>query len=115
MQVAVGSFTRQGIEDRLGPDLPAGVEIALLYYVGKLRSGRGAVSVPSFLQSTGFEGPVSEVDLNVGPEVEKALSVEAERQHTTVDRLAAHSVFVYLAELDRLEAEGAGKGHAAIN
>jgi hypothetical protein len=115
MQVVVGSFTRQGIENRLGRDLPAGMEIALLYYVGKLRSGRGAVSVPSFLQNVGFPGAVSEVELNVGTEVEEVLSVEAKRQHTTVDRLAAHSVFLYLAELDRLEAEGAGEGHAAVN
>jgi hypothetical protein len=106
MQVAVGSFARQGIEDRLGPDLPAGLEIALLYYVGKLRSGRGTTRFPSFLQSAGIEGPVAEVELNVGPEVEKLLSSEAERQHTTVDRLAAHSVFLYLAELERLESEG---------
>jgi hypothetical protein len=106
MQVAVGPFTRQGIEERLGPDVPAGVEIALLYYVGKLRSGRGAPTFPSFLQSASFEDPVSEVELNVGPEVERVLSTEAERQHTTVDRLAAHSVFLYLAELDRLEDEG---------
>lgn len=107
MQVAVGPFTRQGLEERLGPDLPAGVEIALLYYVGKLRSGRGARDVPSFLQNGSFEGPFSEIELNVGPEVEDVLSAEAERQHTTVDRLAAHSVFLYLAELDRLEEEGA--------
>lgn len=107
MQVAVGPFTRQGLEERLGPDLPAGVEIALLYYVGKLRSGRGARDVPSFLQNGSFEGPLSEIELNVGPEVEDVLSAEAERQHTTVDRLAAHSVFLYLAELDRLEEEGA--------
>lgn len=106
MQVAVGPFTQQGIEERLGPDLPAGVEIALLYYVGKLRSGRGATSFPSFLQTGSFEPPVAEIELNVGPEVERVLTVEAERQHTTVDRLAAHSVFLYLAELDRLEVEG---------
>jgi hypothetical protein len=112
MQVAVGPFTRQGIEERLGPDLPAGMEIALLYYVGKLRSGRGAPKFPSFLQSNGFDGPVSEVELDVGPDVEELLSGEAERQHTTVDRLAAHSVFVYLAELDRLEAEGPSEGRA---
>jgi hypothetical protein len=115
MQVAVGSFTRQGIEDRLGPDLPAGVEIALLYYVAKLRSGRGAPKFPSFLQNTGFEGPVSEVELNVGDEVEEMLSIEAERQHTTVDRLAAHSVFIYLAELDRLESEGSDGDRARSN
>jgi hypothetical protein len=113
MQVALGPFVRQGIEDRIGPDLPAGVEIALLYYVGKLRSGRGAPRFPSFLQNGGFEAPVEEVELNVGTEVERVLSLEAERQHTTVDRIAAHSVFIYLAELDRVEAEGAGGGHAA--
>jgi len=106
MQVAVGPFTREEIKARLGPDLPAGVEIALLYYVGKLRSGRGAPTFPSFLQNAGFEAPVAEIELNVGPEVEEVLSSEAERQHTTVDRLAAHSVYLYLAELDRLEDEG---------
>lgn len=106
MQVAVGPFTRQGIEERLGPDLPAAVEIALLYYVGKLRSGRGAPGFPSFLQGAEFEPPAAEIELNVGPEVEEVLSAEAERQHTTVDRLAAHSIFLYLAELDRLEDEG---------
>jgi hypothetical protein len=105
MQVAVGSFTRQGIEERLGPDLPAGVEIALLYYVGKLRSGRGAATFPSFLQNADFEAPVAEVELNVGPDVEETLAGEAARQRTTVDRLAAHSVYLYLAELDRLEEE----------
>jgi len=77
MQVAVSPFTRQGIEERLGPDVPAGVEIALLSYVGKLRSGRGAPAFPSFLQNASFEDPISEVELNVGPEVEKVLSVEA--------------------------------------
>jgi hypothetical protein len=106
MQVEVGPFTRHGIEERLGPDLPAGVEIALLYYVGKLRSGRGAPKFPSFLQNAGIEGPVAEVELNVGAEVEELLLTEAERQRTTVDRLAAHSVLIYLAELDRLESEG---------
>jgi hypothetical protein len=106
MRVAVGPFTQQGIEERLGPDLPAGVEIALLYYVGKLRSGRGAPEFPTFLQNASFEGPVAEVELNIGTEVEKVLSAEAERQRTSVDRLAAHSVFLYLAELDRLEDEG---------
>jgi hypothetical protein len=115
MQVGLGPFVRQGIEDRLGPDLPAGVEIALLYYVGKLRSGRGVPNFPSFLQNEGFEAPVAEVELNVGSEVEAMLSVEAKRQHTTFDRLAAHSVFLYLAELDRLEAETAAKDHAATN
>jgi hypothetical protein len=115
MMVALGPFMRQGIEDRLGPDIPAGVEIALLFYLGKMRSGRGAPSFPHFLQSAAFESPVAEVELDVGPEVEALIQGEAERQHISVDRLAAHSVFIYLAELDRVEQEAATKDHAASN
>lgn len=112
MMVGLGQFMRQGIEDRLGPDIPAGVEIALLFYLGKMRPGRSAPSFPPFLQSGVFGAPVAEVDLNVGPEVEALISGEAERQHISVDRLAAHAVFIYLAELDRLEEEAAARGHA---
>jgi hypothetical protein len=115
MQVGLGPFVRQGIEDRLGPDVRAGVEIALLYYFGKLSSGRGAPDYPPFLQTRGFEASVAEVELDVGPEVEAMISSEAERQHITVDRVAAHSVLIYLAELDRVEAETAAADHAATN
>jgi|GEM_PF-1364044 len=115
MMVGLGPFVRQGIEDRLGPDVPAGVEIALLFYLGKLSSGRGAPRYPAFLQSSGFEAPDAEVELNVGAEVEELIWGEAERQHITVDRLAAHSVFIYLAELDRLEEEAAARRPAAAN
>jgi hypothetical protein len=115
MMVGLGRFMRQGIEDRLGPDIPAGVEIALLFYLGKMRSGRGAPTFPPFLQSGAFEPPEAEVELNVGPEVEALIAGEAERQHISVDRLAAHSVFVYLAELDRVEEEAATGDKAASN
>lgn len=115
MMVGLGPFVRQGIEDRLGPDVPAGVEIALLFYLGKLTSGRGAPTYPSFLQNASFEAPLAEVELDVGPEVEELISDEAERRHISVDRLAAHSVFIYLAELDRVEAEAAAGDRATTN
>jgi hypothetical protein len=115
MMVGLGQFMRQGIEDRLGPDVPAGVEIALLFYLGKLRSGRGLPSFPPFLQTEGFEAPSAEVELDVGPEVEALIAGEAERQRISVDRLAAHSVFIYLAELDRVEEEAAAGERAATN
>jgi hypothetical protein len=107
MEVGIGAFTRQGIEDRFGPDLPAGLEIALLFYVGRLRSGRGAPRLPSFLQNGVFEAAREEMSLSMGADIEEVLREEAKRQHTTVDRLVAHSVFLYLAELDRLESDGA--------
>jgi hypothetical protein len=105
MQVGLGPFARQGLEDRLGPDIQAGVEVALLYFLGKQRSNREVPEFPSFLQNEDFEDPVTLFDLNVGPEVEGMLRGEAERRHITVDRLIAHCVFIYLAELDRVEPE----------
>lgn len=110
MQVGLGPFARQGLEDQLGSDLQAGVEVALLYFLGKERSNRGLPSFPSFLQNVHFEDPVALVDLDVGPEVEGMLTGEAERRHITVDRLIAHCVFIYLAELDRVEAEADPEG-----
>jgi hypothetical protein len=110
MQVGLGPFARQGLEDRLGPDLQAGVEVALLYFLGKERSNRSLPPFPSFLQNEHFEDPVALFDLDVGPEVEGMLSGEAERRQITVDRLIAHCVFIYLAELDRVEAQADHEG-----
>jgi hypothetical protein len=105
MQVGLGPFARKGLEDRLGPDIQAGVEVALLYYLGKQRSNRELPAYPFFLQNETFEDSVAVFDLNVGPEVEGMLEGEAERRQITVDRLIAHCVFIYLAELDRVEPE----------
>ena len=46
--------------------------------------------------------PATAVDLPVDECTWELLQREARRQGTTVARLAAHSVLVYLAELDRL-------------
>jgi hypothetical protein len=113
MMVGLGPFVQQGIEDRFGPDLPAGVEISLLFYLGRMNSGRGAPEYPAFLQNSGFEDPVAEVELNIGADVEEQILGEAKRRHISIDRLAAHSVFIYLAELDRVEQEAAAPERAA--
>lgn len=105
MQVGLGPFAKRGLEDRLGPDLQAGVEVALLYFLGKQRSNRGVPDFPSFLQNERFEDPVARFDLDFGPDVEGMLAGEAKRRHITVDRLIAHCVFIYLAEFDRVEPE----------
>jgi hypothetical protein len=105
MQVGLSPFARRGLEDRSGPDLRAGVEVALLYFLGKQQSGRDVPDFPSFLHSASFEEPVARFDLDFGPGVEGLLAGEAKRRHITVDRLVAHCVFIYLAEFDRVEPE----------
>jgi hypothetical protein len=100
MRIALGGFACSGIRDQLGMDLPTGARVALLHYAGKLRSGRKPIGVPAF--GPGTEPTESEVafDLTVDAATEALLEQEAARQGTSLSRLAAHSVLVYLAEMD---------------
>jgi hypothetical protein len=102
MKVALGPFARSGIESQLGSDVAATVHAALCHYCGKLKAGRPPLAPPRFLRDhQGGEARTS-LDLKVDPEVEALLRQEARRQGTDIDRLASHSVLVYLAELDFL-------------
>ena len=110
MKVEVGSFARQGLETRVGPDLPAAINAALVYYVGKLRSGRVPEPYPRFLgdgaeAGAGGEGFVIRraddlLEVPVDERIEAALDTEARRQQVSVAALAGHAVMVFLAELD---------------
>jgi hypothetical protein len=114
MKVALGTFARSGLESRVGPDLPAAINTALVYYVGKLSSGRGPAKFPKFLllkDNAGDEdeaatdaGPAAteraEVEVEVDERIEAALFSDAERQGISPSDLAGHAVIVYLAELD---------------
>jgi hypothetical protein len=102
MKVALGKFACSGIETHLGPDIPAGVRKALFHYTGKLKTGRRPVSFPRFLSDRGQPEAALAFDLAVDPETEAMLEREALRQRTTTSQLVAHSVLVYLAELEFL-------------
>jgi hypothetical protein len=102
MRVALGKFACSGIESHLGEDIPAGVRKALFHYTRKLKAGRQPIAPPRFLDDQ--EAPEDQVsfDLAVDPETEAMLEQEARRQRTTMSRLAAHTVLVYLAEIEFL-------------
>ncbi len=101
MKISLGTFARNGIEARLGVDLPAGVRAALSHFTQRLDSGRPPLGIPP----VGDEAPpelVHAVDLPVDAHTWALLQREATRQGSTVSQLVTHSVLVYLAELDRL-------------
>ena len=102
MRVSLGKFACSGIEAHLGEDIPAGVRAALSHYVRKLKAGRGPLAPPTFLDDLTPPEPQATFDLSVDPETEAVLGQEAARQGTTLSQLAAHTVMVYLAELDFL-------------
>ncbi len=114
MRVVVGALARTGLESRVGPDIPAAINAALVYYVGKLCSGRGPAKYPKFLAKRGnvdgrgpgsppageSANPEAEVEVQVDERIEAALVREAARQGVSAPDLAGHAVLVYLAELD---------------
>jgi hypothetical protein len=104
MRVTLGKFACSGIEAHLGEDIPAGVRTALFHYTHKLKTGRRPVSFPSFLSGGAEPDPAVDFDLAVDAETEAMLEREALRQRTTTSQLVAHSVLVYLAELEFLDA-----------
>src|ERR1700761_5830242 len=129
MKIALGTLARSGLEKRVGPDIPAAINTALVYYVGKLNSGRGPAKFPKFLLLTDEEGgeqgassedaPAAadrpEVEVEVDERIEAALFRDAERQGVSPTDLAGHAVMGYLAELDLVgdpDPSGPGRIHA---
>jgi hypothetical protein len=101
VKVALGTFACNGIEAFLDADIPTGVQAVLSDFTRRLDSGRPPVGIPSL--SDGSDGePALALDLPVDEHTWMVLEREAARQGATVSQLAAHSVLVYLAELDRL-------------
>lgn len=108
MMIALGKFACSGIEAHLGADIPAGVRKALFHYVGKLKAGRRPVGFPRFMAEQAPPEEQLAFELAIDAETEAMLEREALRQGTTASQLVAHSVMVYLAELDFLSTAPAG-------
>ena len=103
MKVPLGTFARNGIEAFLDSDIPAGVRAALSDFTQRIEAGRLPVGLPRFSEPAEAEPAL---ELSVDERTWSVLEREAARQGTTVSQLAAHSVLVFLAELDRLTPPG---------
>ena len=105
MRVALGTFAREAIEARFGDDIAAGVAEALAHYARRLESGPTPAQFPRFRreQRAGTSG--ADFELSVSPEIQGTLEREARRSGLSVEQLAVHAVFVYLADLDRAAEE----------
>jgi hypothetical protein len=102
VKVPLGIFACNGIEANLDADLAAGVRTALSDFTQRLESRHPPVDLPRTPLEPVSAEPAKAVDLSLDERTWQLLQHEALRQGTTVSQLAAHSVLVYLAELDRL-------------
>jgi hypothetical protein len=102
VKVPLGTFACNGIKAYLDADIVAGVRVALSDFTQRLESGRRPVDLPRTPLEPVSTEPAMAVDLPLDERTWQLLRREASRQGATVSQIAAHSVLVYLAELDRL-------------
>lgn len=102
VKVPLGTFACNGIEANLEADIVAGVGAAISDFTQRLESGRAPIALPKGPLGPASAESTTAVDLALDERTWQLLSREARRQSTTVAQLAAHSVLIYLAELDRL-------------
>ena len=107
MKVALGTFACNGIEACLETDIPSGVRAAVADFTQRIAAGRAPVGIYRLAQDASDDEGAHSVDLAVDEHTWTVLKREAARQGATLSQLVAHSVMVYLAELDRLTPPGA--------
>lgn len=106
MKIALGALARFGIESELDSKFGDVARAALSHYRGKVEAGRPPLRPPSFLDGYEPADDTMVLDLAIDPETEAILRREAMAQGIALERLAAHTVLIYLAELDFLSAPG---------
>jgi hypothetical protein len=72
---------------------------AVRYYLSDRGSGRMAFRVPRLSRDAARE-PALELKLDLDPDTWRELEDEAERQEVSVERLLAHAIIYFLADLD---------------
>ncbi len=106
MKITLGTFACKGIETSLGADVVTGVRTALADYARRIESGPPPAGLPPFASGAAEPAPAQSLELSLDEKTWATLAREAARQGTTLSRLAAHTVLVYLAEFDRLTPPG---------
>jgi hypothetical protein len=105
VRVPPGGFAYREIRTRFGGDLAAGVRAALQHYARRLQSGPPPPGFPRFRREQQADAVAAKVELPVEPGILETLEREARRSGVSVEQLAVHAVFVYLADLDRAAEE----------
>jgi hypothetical protein len=102
VNIVLEPFTRSALESRFGSDLNRGAQSALRHYARRVRSRRRPPMVPEFMRNGGpvDSSMATELDLPVPYEVSAILRREARLQRISVDRVVAHAIYVYLADME---------------
>jgi hypothetical protein len=102
VNIVLEPFARGAIESRFGSDLNRGAQSALRHYARRVRSRRRPPLVPDFMRKGDSvdRSMATELDIAVPYEVSAILRREAQMQRVTVDRIVAHAIYVYLADME---------------
>jgi len=101
LRVALGKFARSRIEASLGGDPAATVRAALLHYERRMKSRTPPPGLPDLAKGPQVAGdPSAYVEFEVNSAVRALLEEQAKSEGVDLNRIVAHAVLVYLADLD---------------
>jgi hypothetical protein len=103
MKVVLGQLARTGLEAQLGPDVEAGVRVALIRYAESIEFGREPLAFPRFRrQQRPRQASLTDLELQIEDEdLGEMLAREVSLQGVSPEQLVTHAVFLCLADLDR--------------
>jgi hypothetical protein len=98
MQISLGTFACICLEARFGGNLAGVVEEALRDYAGRVETGSPLLPVPRFcLEGVESEKEI-ELEISIASRPRRILETEARSQDVTFEQLAAHAIFLYMAD-----------------
>jgi hypothetical protein len=115
MEITLGTFACLCLEARFDGDLRSGTETALRHYAERLTSSPPPIPVPLSLPGRPPGDDAVTLRPRLAPELWEILELEALERAIILERLLAHAVFVYLADLDIEATVGAGVKEEAVS
>lgn len=100
LKLALGAFTRAGVDVVVGGGLAATTGAALDHYAGQLEAMRATREYPRFRRGPAARGEVVDLEPPVCAGTIAALEREAREQNVDFEHLVEHALLVYLADLD---------------
>lgn len=76
------------------------MQLALRHYLRRLKSKSAPVGFPDFCRHLESERSTTTFDLPIDSELQTMICEEARRYGASASQIAAHAVFVYLADLE---------------
>lgn len=100
MKVRLGKFSYASITALFRGNPASGVQVALVHYARRLKSGRPPADLPRYALNGQFEDLGTTFEVPIDGAVQAVLEQDAARNGVRLSDVLTHAVLVYLADMD---------------